>query len=119
MFYIFWARFVWWAFEVCSIFAEEVIPGEEGWIRKVAVGILSGETSILEGAGTILEGEVSILEGVGKILGSEVMVRGGAAWILGGEMGIPSGLLSWVTLAMLLQGGIIGRVARSFGSVRA
>ena len=82
-----------------------MIAGGEGWIRKVAGWILSGETSILEGAGRIQEGEV--------------MVRGGAAGIQGGERGIRSGLLPWVTLAMLLQGGIIDRAARSFGSVRA
>ena len=56
LFYIFWARWVWWAFGVCSIFSEEVIPGEGGWIRRVAVGILGSETSIRGGAGAIREG---------------------------------------------------------------
>ena len=76
MFYIFWARFVWWAFEVCSIFAEEVIPGGGGWIRRVAVGILSGEVSIRGGVG-------AIREGAGRIQEGEVMVRGGAGGIQG------------------------------------
>ena len=76
------------------------------------MGILSGEVSIRGGAG-------AIREGAGRIQEGEVMVRGGAAGIQGRERGIRSGLLPWVTLAMLLQGGIIDRAARSFGSVRA
>ena len=39
-----------------------------------------------------------------------MIIRGGAGAIRGGELGIRSDSLPWVASAMLLQGGIIGRV---------
>ena len=50
-----------------------MIPGEEGWIRKVAGRILGGEVSIREGAGRIQEGEVMVRGRAGGFRG----VKGG------------------------------------------